>query len=91
MHGGGVCQACGVYQVWIICTYSCTNCFGIKDTQVRQHNKSGINVWREKKMEEKVQILKFQAEDIIIREGRCYDEMYKIISGSVGSCQNAFF
>lgn len=34
-------------------------------------------------MEEKVQMLKFQAEDIIIREGRCYDEMYKIISGSV--------
>lgn len=34
-------------------------------------------------MEETAAMIKFQAEEVIIQEGRSYDEMYKIISGSV--------
>ena len=34
-------------------------------------------------MEETATMVKFQAEEVIIQEGRSYDEMYKIISGSV--------
>ena len=34
-------------------------------------------------MEETAAMVKFQAEEVIIQEGRSYDEMYKIISGSV--------
>ena len=34
-------------------------------------------------MEETATMIKFQAEEVIIQEGRSYDEMYKIISGSV--------
>ena len=34
-------------------------------------------------MEQTATMVKFQAEEVIIQEGRSYDEMYKIISGSV--------
>lgn len=34
-------------------------------------------------MEAKPQMVKFEEEEIIIQEGKSYDEMYKIISGSV--------
>ena len=34
-------------------------------------------------MEETAMMVKFQPEEVIIQEGRSYDEMYKIISGSV--------
>lgn len=34
-------------------------------------------------MEETSKMVTFQAEEVIIQEGRSYDEMYKIVSGSV--------